>query len=258
MKRLILSAAFLATIPAANWMVGHLGTVCPPGAPCMVPVWPWPRPRTIRQRLDRCRPGASQHPTAARPAVLDPRLHRARCRAVRTGRTGRPSLWRQRHRSCFSEMTDWAVYSPLRRRNLAAILAAGLAGAIVDASLFVSLAFGGMSLIGGQVIAKYGPAFLPLAFSTGRRISLPRLTDNLSGRGRRLGSCRVQAKGARRSQRRSLSQNSTHSTKRDARMLEALPRWQRAARSGGRLRTRCSAQSSDARPHARKVRSRRP
>ena len=56
----------------------------------------------------------------------------------------------------FSEMTDWAVYAPLRRRHLAAaILAAGSAGAIVDASLFVSLAFGAeLSLIGGQVIAK--------------------------------------------------------------------------------------------------------
>ena len=56
----------------------------------------------------------------------------------------------------FSEMTDWAVYSPLRRRNLAAaILTAGSAGAIVDAMLSVRFAFGAeLSLIGGQVIAK--------------------------------------------------------------------------------------------------------
>jgi hypothetical protein len=76
----------------------------------------------------------------------------------------------------FSEMTDWAVYSPLRRRNLAAaILAAGLAGAIVDASLFVSLAFGAkLSLIGGQVIAKlWASVFTSCVLTTARRISLP-------------------------------------------------------------------------------------
>ena len=27
--------AFIACIPAANWMIGHLGTVCTPGGPCL-------------------------------------------------------------------------------------------------------------------------------------------------------------------------------------------------------------------------------
>jgi uncharacterized PurR-regulated membrane protein YhhQ (DUF165 family) len=31
---------FSLTIPAANWLIGHAGTVCPPGGPCLVPVWP--------------------------------------------------------------------------------------------------------------------------------------------------------------------------------------------------------------------------
>ena len=31
--------AFIACIPAANWMIGHVGTVCaPPHGPCLVPV----------------------------------------------------------------------------------------------------------------------------------------------------------------------------------------------------------------------------
>ncbi|MDX3807868.1 MAG: VUT family protein, partial [Bosea sp. (in: a-proteobacteria)] len=33
-------ALFALTIPAANWMLGHVGTVCVPGGPCLVPVWP--------------------------------------------------------------------------------------------------------------------------------------------------------------------------------------------------------------------------
>src|ERR671917_1557936 len=33
-------ALFTLTIPAANWMIGHVGTVCPPQNPCLVPVAP--------------------------------------------------------------------------------------------------------------------------------------------------------------------------------------------------------------------------
>ena len=31
---------FCLTIPAANWMIGHLGTMCVPNGPCLVPVAP--------------------------------------------------------------------------------------------------------------------------------------------------------------------------------------------------------------------------
>ena len=33
-------AAFIACIPLANWLIGHVGTVCPPNNPCLVPVAP--------------------------------------------------------------------------------------------------------------------------------------------------------------------------------------------------------------------------
>src|SRR4029077_21206439 len=32
--------AFGLTIPAANWMIGHVGTVCGPNGPCLLPVAP--------------------------------------------------------------------------------------------------------------------------------------------------------------------------------------------------------------------------
>ena len=38
---LVYFIAFIACIPAANWMIGHVGTVCPPMAPCLLPVFPW-------------------------------------------------------------------------------------------------------------------------------------------------------------------------------------------------------------------------
>ena len=31
---------FCLTIPAANWMIGHVGTVCVPNGPCLLPVAP--------------------------------------------------------------------------------------------------------------------------------------------------------------------------------------------------------------------------
>lgn len=40
MHRWLIAAAFLATIPAANWLIGNVGTVCVPHGPCLVPVFP--------------------------------------------------------------------------------------------------------------------------------------------------------------------------------------------------------------------------
>lgn len=33
--------AFMACIPTANWMIGHIGTTCVPSGPCLLPVFPW-------------------------------------------------------------------------------------------------------------------------------------------------------------------------------------------------------------------------
>lgn len=31
---------YLLTLPAANYLIGHVGTLCVPNGPCLVPVWP--------------------------------------------------------------------------------------------------------------------------------------------------------------------------------------------------------------------------
>ena len=33
-------AVFILTIPAANWLISNIGTVCVPNGPCLVPVAP--------------------------------------------------------------------------------------------------------------------------------------------------------------------------------------------------------------------------
>src|ERR1700739_3685593 len=37
---LLFLVLFALTIPAANWLIGHLGTTCVPQGPCLVPVAP--------------------------------------------------------------------------------------------------------------------------------------------------------------------------------------------------------------------------
>ena len=36
----IFFAGFVACVPLANWLIGHIGTVCVPTGPCLVPVAP--------------------------------------------------------------------------------------------------------------------------------------------------------------------------------------------------------------------------
>lgn len=54
-----------------------------------------------------------------------------------------------------SELADFAVYAPMRRKGLAlAVLASGVIGAFVDSALFLWLAFGSLDYVEGQVLAK--------------------------------------------------------------------------------------------------------
>ena len=37
---MILVLLYALTIPAANWLIGHVGTTCVPDGPCLIPVLP--------------------------------------------------------------------------------------------------------------------------------------------------------------------------------------------------------------------------
>jgi uncharacterized PurR-regulated membrane protein YhhQ (DUF165 family) len=54
-----------------------------------------------------------------------------------------------------SELTDFMVYTPLLRRGwLVALVPANLAGCVVDSLVFLSVAFGSLALLPGQVLGK--------------------------------------------------------------------------------------------------------
>jgi len=54
-----------------------------------------------------------------------------------------------------SELADFAVYTPLRRRSLLpAVIASNVVGLIVDSALFLFLAFGSLAFLPGQIVGK--------------------------------------------------------------------------------------------------------
>jgi hypothetical protein len=54
-----------------------------------------------------------------------------------------------------SELLDFAVYTPLRRRNwIGAVVASNIVGLVADSIVFLTLAFGSLQYLPGQVVGK--------------------------------------------------------------------------------------------------------
>src|SRR5690606_36877752 len=124
-------AAFIATIPAANWMIQHVGTTCVPDGTCLVPVAPG-----LMAPSGVLLIGLALGLRDAIQTSLGPRWALGAILAGTVVSIGfaPPSLVLASGAAFLvSELADFAVYAPLRRRYPAgAILASGVAGAIVD------------------------------------------------------------------------------------------------------------------------------
>jgi queuosine precursor transporter len=73
----------------------------------------------------------------------------------------------------FAEISDLIVYTPLRERNWPlAVVASNVVGSVADSALFLTLAFGSLDFIAGQVIGKSAMIFigLPLVWVTRRAL----------------------------------------------------------------------------------------
>lgn len=71
-----------------------------------------------------------------------------------------------------SELADFAVYTPLRKRSwLAAVLASNTVGAVIDSALFLWLAFGSLDFLAGQIVGKlWMTALVIVAIAIYRRV----------------------------------------------------------------------------------------
>ncbi len=144
---------FCLTIPAANWMIGHVGTTCVPNGPCLLPVAPGLMApsgvlmigaalvlRDLVQRRLGVEFGiaAIVAGTALSAGVAPPSLVIASAAAF-----------------LLSEAADFAVYTPLARRRLVlAVIASSSVGLVVDSLTFLYLAFGSLDFLAGQIVGK--------------------------------------------------------------------------------------------------------
>jgi uncharacterized PurR-regulated membrane protein YhhQ (DUF165 family) len=153
MKTVALSVAFFATIPAANYLIGNVGTTCITNGPCLIPVAPG-----LMAPSGVLMIGAA---LALRDALHE-RLPRLAVAALIVAGAGlslafSPPALAIASAVAFllSELADFAVYDRLRKRGLAlAVLASGFVGAVLDSLLFSALAFGTVKWAPGLILAK--------------------------------------------------------------------------------------------------------
>ena len=164
-------AAFAATIPAANWLIGNFGTVCVPDGPCLLPVgFGLTAPSGVLMvGLALVLRDVVHEQFGARLAAAAVMVG-----AVLSALFASPTLALASALAFFlSELADLAVYAPLRKRRLyAAVLLSGLAGSIVDSAVFLLLAFGSLDFIAGQVLGKFWTtlAALPVLWALHARL----------------------------------------------------------------------------------------
>jgi len=145
--------AFILTIPAANWMIGNVGTVCPENSPCLIPVgFDVMAPSgvimvglalVLRDLVQR-RLGKLWALGAIIVGALLSALIAPQALVLASGAA-----------FLISELADFAVYTPLQKKRLVlAVFMSGVVGLVVDSILFLQLAFGSLDFLSGQIIGK--------------------------------------------------------------------------------------------------------
>ena len=158
-----LLAAYTLTIFAANWAITTFGLV-PVGFGFMAPagVYFAGLAFTLRDGLQEA---------AGRRWVLAAILVGAMLSAALSG----PLALASGVAFLVSELADYAVYTPLRRRSwLGAVITSNTVGAVVDSALFLWLAFGSLEFIAGQVVGKTWITLIAVALIVAvRRVRRP-------------------------------------------------------------------------------------
>jgi uncharacterized PurR-regulated membrane protein YhhQ (DUF165 family) len=154
-------ALFILTIPAANWLIGHVGTTCVPQGPCLVPVAPGVLAPSgvlmiglalvLRDLVQRRLGLGFGIGAIAAGAVLSASVAP---RAIVVASAAAFLL---------SELADLLIYTPLqRRRFVLAVAASSIVGLAVDSAVFLQLAFGSLAYLPGQILGKLWMVLLAL------------------------------------------------------------------------------------------------
>ena len=169
---ILIAVAFVATIPAANWMIGNVGTLCIPDGPCLIPVgFGLHAPSGVLLiGLALVLRDWLQH-TAGRIWVTVAIAAGAGLSAL----VAPPALViASAVAFLLSELADMAVYTPLARKRLfVAVAASGVVGAVVDSAIFLQLAFDSLDYVAGNTVGKIWAslAAVPMMVMIRRRLA---------------------------------------------------------------------------------------
>jgi queuosine precursor transporter len=150
---LLFLTGFALCIPAANWLIGNVGTRCVPNGPCVMPVGFGVMAPTgvtmiglalVLRDLVQRRLGVGW---AAGAVVAGAALSAFLAPPALVIASGMAFL--------VAEMADLTVYTPLQRRRLVtAVVASSFVGLVIDSIIFLYLAFGSLEYLLGQVMGK--------------------------------------------------------------------------------------------------------
>ena len=160
LKALLSTAAYAATIPLANWMIGNVGT-CVPNGPCLVPVgFGLMAPSGVLVvGLSLVLRDLVQEHSGVRGSLIAIAIG-----AALSWLFASPFLVLASVAAfLMSELADLAVYTPLRKNHLyLAVLLSGVVSAVVDSAAFLLIAFGSLEFIAGQIVGKLWMSVLAL------------------------------------------------------------------------------------------------
>ena len=153
MAKWLLVVGYVGTIFMANWFIGNVGTQFDPGGPHVIQVWPgiyapsgvlWVGVALVLRDMVQFFLGRRVSVGAMLVGALlsyfvAPSLAFASAAAF-----------------LLSESADLLVYTPMIRRGrvVAAVFASSTVGLVVDSVVFLTLAFGSLEFIEGQIIGK--------------------------------------------------------------------------------------------------------
>ncbi len=154
---------FCLTVPVANWMIGHVGTVCVPNGPCLIPVAPklMAPSGVLIIGIALVLRDLVQRRLGFRFAVAAILIG-----AALSGLVAPVSLViASASAFLLSEFADLLVYTPLaRKRMVTAVVLSSMVGLVIDSIVFLWLAFGSLEFLAGQVVGKAWMVLLSIPF----------------------------------------------------------------------------------------------
>lgn len=160
--------AFASTVVLANWAIATFGFV-PVGFGLMAPagVFFAGLAFTLRDLI---------HEVAGRKSVLAA-IAIGGCLSLFIEDAGRVAI-ASAAAFTLSELADYAVYAPMRKRGwLRAVAASNTVGLVADSALFLLLAFGSLAYLEGQIVGKGYMTIIAIIVLGGARAVLSRNTS---------------------------------------------------------------------------------